>query len=231
MQLVEISKNEVYAESGVVSRKFGMKHSELTKTIRKVISKIDDLRGGIAPPKYYTEGREYRGNKFTAYIMSREFFSLVAMRLTNKKAFEWQVKFNKAFYEMERRLIVKDSNSNDQIWIENRSRGKLARREETDTIKSFVNYATKQGSTKANFYYKHITNATYKALGLITQRKPKLRDVMTYMELAELQLMEHRAKQLLTKYMELERNYKDIYNCVKDDLVEFGESLRLTPIK
>jgi len=50
---------------------------------------------------------------------------------------------------------------------------------------------------------------------------------MNIMELAELQLMEHRASLLLKKYMDMKRHYKDIYNSVKDDLVAFGAGLRL----
>jgi hypothetical protein len=47
------------------------------------------------------------------------------------------------------------------------------------------------------------------------------------MELAELQLMEHRAGLLLKKYMDLKRNYKDIYNSVKEDLMVFGTGLKI----
>ena len=128
---------------------------------------------------------------------------------------------------MEQRLLTADSNASDPAFLKIRNQGKVARLQETDVIKDFVDYATSQGSKSAKFYYKHITNSCYRALGLIVQRKPKLRDTMDIMELAELQLMEHRAGLLLKKYMDLGRDYKDIYNSVKDDLLDFGSGLRI----
>jgi len=150
------------------------------------------------------------------------------MRLTNQKAFEWQVKFNNAFYEMERRLLKVETNSSDVEWNSSRLIGKTARRDETDAIKDFVEYATKQGSKNANMYYIHVTNASYKALGLMSQRNPKLRDEMGIYELSELMLAERLAANQLKKYMDLGRDYKDIYTSVRDDLISFADSMKLT---
>ena len=159
--------------------------------------------------------------------MNRDFFSFLVMRFKGKKAIKWQLEFIAAFNAMETRLLLADSNANDPSFLKIRDQGKIARLQETDVIKDFVVYATEQGSKSAKFYYKHITNSCYRALGLIVQRKPKLRDTMDIMELAELQLMEHRAGLLLKKYMDLGRDYRDIYNSVKDDLLDFGSGLRI----
>ncbi len=61
----------------------------------------------------------------------------------------------------------------------------------------------------------------------MTQRKPKLRDTMNFYELAELLLAERLVRGALKKYMALGRNYKDIYDSVKDDLIQFGTGLSL----
>jgi len=149
------------------------------------------------------------------------------MRFKGTKALEWQIKFNNAFYQMERQLIIERTNASNPHWIDNRKQLKIGRVETTDVIKDFVEYATRQGSTKANFYYKHITNATYKALGLMIQKKPKLRDTLTVYEISELLLMERYAKDSIKKYMDLERHYTDIYECVKNDLLSYGTILRI----
>lgn len=227
MEVVEVRKNEVWADSSLVARKFGMQHGNLVKTIKRTLARFEDFSLSTGRAKIQTEEREYRGQTFTAYLMNREMFSLVSQRFTTKKALEWQIKFNDAFYAMEQRLLLADSNAADPAFLKIRNQGKIARLQETDIIKDFVDYATEQGSTKANFYYKHVTNSCYRALGLLVQRKPKLRDTMNIMELAELQLMEHRAGLLLKKYMKLGRNYKDIYSSVNDDLLEFGTGLRI----
>lgn len=225
--LVEVRNKEILVDSHLVAKKFGMQHKDLIISANKVIEKIDKLTGGVTPPKYHEEMRHYRGTDFKVYLMSREFFSLVAMRLTSQKAFEWQVKFNDAFYSMEKRLLQVETNAVDKEWNSSRLIGKTARLEETDAIKEFEQYATKQGSKNAKMYYKHVTNASYKALGMIAGKHPKLRDEMNLYQLSELMLAERLAANKLREYMALNRDYHDIYSSVKQDLIDFANSIRL----
>jgi len=229
--LVEAHKNESWTESNLVARKFGVKHNALVKIIENVLDDYPDLRGASESPKtnekFYKEEREYRGTTFDAYIMNREFFSLVTMRMTSKRAREWQRIFNTAFYEMERALFISQKNPLDIEWSSTRLIGKSARAEETEAIKEFIDYATKQGSKNAKFYYKHITNCTYKALGLMAQKHPKLRDQMNIYQISELMLAERMAANKILEYMSLKRHYKDIYDSVKKDLIIFSNSIRM----
>lgn len=227
MDLVEVKRNEVFCDSSMVAKKFEMKHGHVTETILKVVSDLDGFRVASADPKCKTEEREYRGQKYTAYLMNRDFFSFLVMRFKGKKAIKWQLEFIAAFNAMERRILVSDKNATDSNWLVHREQGKIARLKETDVIKEFVEYATEQGSTKARYYYKHITNATYKALGLMVQRKPKLRETMDLYEISELLLAERLATNSLSRYMKLGRHYKDIYESVKEDLLGFGSGLRI----
>jgi len=227
MQLVECKKDEIYCDTGLIARKFGMQHAKVASAMKTLIPKLEDFRVPGFHPKFEVEEREYRGTKYTAYLLNRDCFILLGMRFDTKLARQWQGKFIAAFNEMEQRIISADLNSKDQFWIGQRNHGKIARIEETDIIKEFVEYATSQGSKSANYYYKHITNATYKALGLMVQSKPKLRDTMDFYEISELLLAERLAKNAIKKYMELGRHYKDIYTSVKDDLMAFGSGLQL----
>ncbi len=227
VELVEVKKNEVFCDSSMVARKFGMKHLYVARMIRQLIGDLEKVKEVTKLPKYFTEERIYRGHKYTAYLMDRVFFSMLVMRFRGKKAMLWQLKFIEAFDSMEKRILLADQNANDTLWLTQRKQGKIARREETDVIKDFVDYATSQGSKHAKFYYKHITNSAYRALGLMVQSKPKLRDTMNLYEVSELLLAERLAKNSLKKYMGLERNYKDIYENVKDDLQKYGAILRI----
>jgi len=227
MDLVEVKKDEIYCDSHLVARKFNQPHKEVVKRIKKLEEDLSKLRGVSNAPKTIIENREYRSQKYVSYLMNREFFSLLVMRFKGIKALEWQVKFNDAFYQMEKRIFQLEKNQQDVFWIETRKQSKIGRKEETDIIKDFVEYATKQGSTKSQFYYKHITNATYKALGLISQKKPKLRDSMDIYEISELLLAERIAKESMKRYMDLGRNYKDIYESVKLDLISFADNIKV----
>lgn len=226
MQLVEVKKQEVLCDSSLLARKFNQKHNEVVKRITLL---IEDLRGVSNLPKMpIKEERNYRGRKYTAYLMGREFFSLLVMRFKGKKALEWQVKFNNAFYAMEKKILQETLNKKSDVWLTTRHETKQIRNDTTDIIKEFVEYATNQGSKSAKFYYKHITNATYKALGLITQRKPKLRDTLTLMELSHLTTAEYVAQRSIKKHMEDKIPYHKIYDFVKQDLITFSKGLLLS---
>ncbi|MCP4392770.1 MAG: Rha family transcriptional regulator [Alphaproteobacteria bacterium] len=227
MKLVEVKKEQVYCDSLMVSRKFGQKHNKVTRTIEKLICDMEDLRGTACTPKYIKEERNYRGRDYTAYLMDKRFFSLLAMRFKGIKALEWQIKFIDAFFEMENKILSTNINKIDKEWLSSRDQSKLSRKAETDVIKEFVEYATNQGSKSAKFYYKHITNATYQALGLMAQNQPKLRDSMDIYEVSQLILSEKLAKEKISEYMKLGRHYKDIYKSVKNDLIEFSGMLRI----
>lgn len=227
MDLVEFKRGSVYCDSLVVAKSFDKKHHEVVRIIKSISDDIKDLRAISNRPKVITEEREYRGNSYTAYLMNREFFTLLVMRMRGKRAVELQLRFNEAFYMMEERIISMIENTSDKAWIDSRVMSKIGRREETDVIKDFVDYATKQGSKKAKWYYKHITNATYKALGLMFNKKPALRDTLNLYQISELILAEKVATNSIKKWMAQEMHYSRIYELVKDDLCNFAKSLRL----
>lgn len=234
MELVESKENESYCDSSNVARKFKIKHSSVVKTIEKLVldlGEIDNLRVTQDDPKIIKEDRVYRGAPYTAYLMNRPFFSLLCMRFKGKTALEWQLKFNAAFYAMERRIQQEEINKQDSVWLDCRKNSKLIRQDTTDVIKDFVEYATVQGSKSAKFYYKHVTNATYKALGMMQQRKPKLRDTLNTLELGFLQSAEHVAQMSIKKHMLNGYPYKLVYVHVCEDLERFAESLMLPKIK
>ena len=174
--LIENKHGEAFADSALIARKFGMKHNKLISVVENVFSDYPDLSGSSNTPKsiesYFTEERNYRGQTYTAYMMNRAFFSLIAMRFTTKPAREWQRKFNAAFYQLENQLLLIKSHQHDQQWLAQRSQTKLLRKAETEVIELFVEYATFQGSQNANNYYRLITTVTYHALGLIQYKQP-----------------------------------------------------------
>jgi hypothetical protein len=95
------------------------------------------------------------------------------------------------------------------------------------TTKNFVEYATLQGSQNAKRYYGNITKMEYKALGLLAEEKPKLRDTLDLMELHQLILAEDLVRRQFKKYMQEKLHYKEIYVLVKQDLEKFADSLHL----
>jgi hypothetical protein len=154
---------------------------------------------------------------------------MLVMGFTGDKALKFKAKFICAFDMMENQLVKLQTNKNNEMWLGVREQSKQLRRKETDIIKEFVEYATKQGSKNAQFYYKHITNAVYGCLQLIQYKKPKLRETLDMFELGQLMVAENVAKQSLIKHMNEKAHYKEIFLLVKQDLEKFAEASFLTP--
>ena len=117
MELVEIKESGVYCDSSMIAKKFGVKHAYVINNCDKLIADIEKIKGRQYQPLIIKEAREYRGAEFTAYMMDRNFFTLLSMRFRGEKALEWQIKFNNAFYEMELKIIdgLKPSSSMEEI--------------------------------------------------------------------------------------------------------------------
>ncbi len=97
------------------------------------------------------------------------------------------MKFIDAFAQMESAIQQVATQKANAEWLERRASGKLIRREETDTVKVFVDYAKNQGSTKAETYYMNISKMQNKALFLIDQRFHNIRDLLDLHQLSTIE--------------------------------------------
>ena len=156
------------------------------------------------------------------FEMTRSGFTILAMGFTGKVALEWKIKYEQAFSAMERAL----SNQQNLSWQDQRRNGKLARREVTDTIQTFIAYAERQGSKNAHHYYKHVTTATYKALFIIKDQGGKsFRDLLDSMQLSFLTTAEYVAAKAIEDGMAERLFYKDIYRLAKERIESFATAI------
>lgn len=231
--LVYIAKGNAFCDSRVVADKLSDgKHARVKNVIEKLIKRHEEFKGKRKlpltkfDPVWVEKKSSYRNQEFTYYEMNKTAFTMVAMRFQNDDAYEWQLKFSYAFQAMEETLLNKQSLE----WKQQREQGKLIRREETDVIKQFIEYAKSQGSKSAQWYYKHFTNATYKALQLIEHKQPKLRDTLDMLELNQLLLAENVALRSLEENMKTGEHYKAIFSNVKHDIERYASTLFIQKI-
>ena len=96
------------------------------------------------------------------FLYGKHGFSLLVMGFTGKKALEWKLKYIKAFNQMEKFILERQT----QAWIDSRKAGKLTRKAETDTIKKLVEYAQAQGSQHADKLYMTYSKLANKMAGI-----------------------------------------------------------------
>lgn len=220
--LVKTVKGEPRTTSDLIAKEFGIAHIEITRKMKNLSMEIPILRFN---EMYKKDARIVRGREFETYSMNRDGYMFLVMNISTKKAHSKKLAFIDAFNEMEQALVKQAANSADGNWLKVRNQSKQMRLQQTDVIKEFVEYATKQGSKSAKFYYKHITNATYSALQLIQHKKPKLKDTLDTLELSQLMVAENVAKKSISNHMASGEHYKTVFVLVKQDLIKLAATL------
>lgn len=227
VNLVELVKGVPMTTTELVAKEFGIQHNEILKKISSFTGEIDPVRFN---DMYRESTREVRGRHFKTFSLTRDGYMFIVMNISTKKAHEKKLLFIDAFNALETALLKEESNKKDSQWLKVRSQSKALRLQQTDVIKEFIDYAISQGSKNYDTYYKHYTNATYRALNLIQYKKPKLRDTLDTMEISQLMVAENVAKESIRKHMGEGEHYKVVYTLVKKDLEALGATLYLPKI-
>lgn len=224
MELVKVNQNLVFADSRIIAEYFNKAHRQVLQSIDNLIENLNEADAEKSATLFKRkEWINELNRKYPYYEMNRDGFSLLVMGFTGKDALKWKLKFIEAFNLMEKTILNQQNNE----WITTREQGKLIRKNETDVIQEFTEYAKEQGSQSAQFYYKHYTNATYKALQLLENKKPKTRETLDLLQLHQLLLAEDIVTKTIKKEMENKEHYKVIFEKCKISLENFANSLMI----
>ena len=222
-EIITLHGKKIFTNSIKYSEEFGFNHMDTLKKIRNLTKLYNLVKTDFKESTFINE----RNREYPYYEMTRDGYMTLIMQMggaknkaSQERIFEKQQMFIQAFGKMEE-IIARQQNVE---WLEAKSQGKIARREETDVIKEFVEYAFNQGSTNAKHYYSNITKATYKALGLVQQGKPKTRDTLDMLQTHQLLVAESGIRTVIEIDMSCEVHYKDIYQNCKVWLEDFASS-------
>jgi len=228
--IVELERNNPTTTSLAIAEGVGRSHQSVMKIIDKHLSDIEEV-GGISrfeiSKKRGTQGKETRyailNEEHTAYL-----FTL--MRNT-PVVIEFKKKLIKEFFRMKKTLMKIASQKQNTEWLEARSKSKAIRHDATDTIKLFVQYATEQGSTSAARYYISLTKMEYRALFLLEQHFPNLRDVLNARQLGIIVIADQVVEKALVDGMRMGLHYKEIYKLAKNRVLAFADVIGVSPVQ
>lgn len=226
--IVHIYKNNLIADSLDVATFFEMRHSDVLSNIYTVLKDLSILSNSTEPTRWLSEPQfvldEYTdstGRKLPKYKLDELAFSVLSMRFKGKKAFQFQLAYAQEFKRMREALQRQQNES----WKEARLNGKFARKELTDTIQRFVQYATDQGSRNAKHYYSNITKMTYKCLAMLEKGAKvgkNFRDMLDFANVTVLTLAEMTAEKAIQQGMDEGLPYKQIYELAKNRVEVFA---------
>ena len=232
-EIVHTINNDIFIESKQISKMLDVGHSDLLRTIERIINrqKNNPPASALKFPQKFIQSSfiNKMGRTYNMYEMNEQAYMKLAMHLSGyDKAEQVQDAIIEAFSLMKQALL----NHQNSTWLNARKSGKVIRAIETDTIKTFVEYATNQGSKNAKFYYSNITKMTNKALELLVQVKDgkPLRELATVTELGFIQMVENRAQEVLKSGIENKLPYKYIYQEAKKHVNEMVDFLNFKSI-
>lgn len=235
-----IEGDNFFVSSRVVAEKFGKEHRHILRSVYHILQEDKDSEDTFNETNFIASTfRDTKGREYPEFLMTRDGFSLLSMGFTGKEARNWKINFIKAFNHMEATLLKQSRRKRDsdyKVWKEGRDAGKIARNELTGTIKDFIEYAKNQGSKNADWYYKHYSSMTYKALTMTDHETHSnihtnsFRDSLEKMELSYLMFAESMAQNWIVIGMQNEMHYKDIFALVKEKVNIYAQSVYL-PLK
>lgn len=178
------------------------------------------LEYGLLPlERQKVEGAKGRPDE--SYLINEDQFILLIMLVKNSPdSVKLKVRVAKEFKAMRNKLTKMAAKSPD--WQQVRKDGKVVYHQKTDIIKSFVEYATEQGSQSAKMYYTNLAKMENQALFLVEQKYPNLREVLNIKQLMQVATADQVVEKALQDGMNDKLNYKDIYQLAKERVIQFS---------
>lgn len=206
--LVGVFKNDAVTTSLRVAEVFEKRHDHVLRAIENLFGGLP--KNGETPQMFFksTYIDNQNSQTYPMYRMNRDGFSLLVMGFAGKKALEWKLKYIRAFNEMEKLLLEKQSDA----WKEARIAGKLTRHSETGTIKKLVEYAKAQGSEHADMLYVVYSRLADKMAGI------NKRDLSNAKQLNTLDEVENMIIHAIELGMTQGKQYKEIFQDCKQRL-------------
>ena len=217
MELVVLEKNKPVTTSLIIAEGVKTEHHSVITLIRKHLKSLKEF-GTLEFQIRKSGGRPL---EFAILNEEQTTFLITCMRNTDT-VIGFKIKLVKEFYKMKNVISKISERQTDEEWKLNRNIGKIARKEETDTIREFIEYAKLQGSTKAEMYYSNISKMENKGLFLIQEKFKNIREVLTGQQLQVLCSADQIVKNAIKEGMLKNMNYKDIYLLAKERIEIFS---------
>ena len=138
IKLTELD-GEQRISSELIAEHIGTTHKATTNLIRTYKQKLESL-GELPFQKAVGE------RKNLAYLNEDQAIFLMTLSKNTLQVVEFKHQLVKAFSDLRRQQAIIDENHAKVEWQQNRELGKLTHRDNTDTIKDFISYATAHGS-------------------------------------------------------------------------------------
>ena len=228
-KLVTLDKKTPITSSLVISKGTDNEHRSVLRLIKRHKNALETfgvLRFEITKPKGEKGGRPQE-----VFYLNEQQTTLLLTFMSNSEII---VRFKTAlvsdFYRMRSSLMQVELNHQNKEWQQARLDGKAIRKETTNTIKDFLEYAKSQGSKNYKMYYKNITTMENNALFILEQEFDNVREILDNQQLAVIRVVDKMISDSIQEGMERNMHYKDIFKLAKERVVSFATLVKPTVV-
>ena len=224
-ELVLVEKNEPVTTSLIIAK--GIKHTH--KSVMELVRTYENHLKEFGTFAFETRKSKGRPVEF-CYLNEPQTSFLITLMRNTENVIKFKIALIKEFMRMKKTLLRILARQENAQWQELRKTGKVTRLYETDTIKTFVDYAINQGSQNANRYYSNISKMENKALFLLEQKFPNIRGLLTGQQILTIGAADQIIEKALKDGMIADLPYKDIYVKAKENIETFATVMGLSKV-
>ena len=217
--IVEIINGQPTTTSNIVAEKFSKRHGDVRRAVANLGCSPEFWRRNFASSNYVDD----RGKAQPCYTITRDGFAFLVTGFSGRAAGAWKERFILEFGRQAKEIERLRQMQGDPTWQQARIEGKSVRRETTDAIQEFTEYAKGQGSLSANRYFMLFSKAANASLFFVAGAcGPNFRDRLTAPQLASLAMAERIVEKSLLESMATHQFYKLAYRTAADRVRQFA---------
>ena len=214
MELVIMKFNTLLTTSLLISKGMKIEHRAVLQLIKKYKQRKIFQTSTFQLQIFTTKGRS--GEFY--YLNENQTLFIITLMKNSELVLDFKESLFNAFVSYREIAHQKYIRNQDLEYQVKRLESKLIRKECTDTIKEFIEYAIQQGSKSASTYYVNLSKMELKGLFLIEQCYPNMRDVMTVKQLNLIEMADEAVRLALEEGMMNQLHYKEIYKLAKSKI-------------
>ena len=224
--IVIIKNNRAVVDSRDLSVEFGLEH----RSTRRLIETYIDIFNKMGFHGFEIQRTKNNREERFCYLDEKQATFLISLMKNNETVVDFKAHLVEQFFKQREAIRQIVEQHKDSNWINVRKDGKAIYKEKTDTIKVFIEYAISQGSKSASKYYLSFAKMENKAMFLMEQKYPNLRELLTIRQLMHVSTADDIIEKAIKEGMDNNMFYKDIYLLAKERIIKYVEIIGKSPI-
>ena len=224
--LISLRNEKLYVSTSIISKKCKVEHRSILQLIKTHKIDIEDFGKLLEDKEKIPKGRP-----LNVFLLNEEQFTFLVTLMQNSiTTVQAKKLITKEFFNMRKWILEQKAQKQNQQYIETRNQSKLGRKQETDIIKDFIDYAKSQGSKSADKYYMIISKMENSAFFILKEKFKNVREILNIQQLSKIIIADMIVKEAIIEGMEKEMFYKDIFQLAKKRVVAMANSVGMKEI-